>query len=187
MSEDARFLTKAVNSGEEDMEFVNPVTLEFPLSPLTASRMENNEIEIQKIREAYSILRDRHDFLIVEGVGGILVPIKKNYFVTDMVLEMELPLVIVARPNLGTINHTLLTIREAERSGLTIKGIIFNYTSDHEAGPAEKTNPGIIEELSGIPFLGTLPYDSEINVSSLDYGGLTDLTLKSIDIDRLLS
>ena len=186
ISEDALFLAGSINSDDE-LELINPVTLEIPLSPFAASRLENKEIDIQKIKSAFFKLAGRHDFMLVEGVGGILVPIGKNYSTADMAADMRLPVIIVARLNLGTINHTLLTINEASRRGLTIKGIIFNCTKYADAGLAEKTNPDIIKELSGLPVLGTLPFDPGVSVEKQKYGNLAELTSEFIDIEKILS
>ncbi len=186
VSQDVMFLAKSIGCNEEEIGLINPIILELPLSPLVASRLENKEINISRIKEAYSKLCDRHDFIIVEGIGGILVPIERDYFVTDMIGNLGLPVVIVTRPNLGTINHTLLTVNEAGRSGLDIKGIIFNWTNEQEAGNAEKTNPDVIKELSGIPLLGILPHGPEVDVQALNFGKLIEMTSKNIDIDRIL-
>lgn len=186
ISEDARFLKKSINCIEE-LDLVNPISLELPLSPLVASRLENKEIDLSDIKKAYSKLSDIYDFIIVEGIGGILVPIKEDYFVTDMIEELGLPAVIVSRPALGTINHTLLTIHEARHRGIAIKGFIINSMNEYESGIAEKTNPDIIKELSRIPLLGILPYDPKVDVATLNIGNIIDLASKHIDIDTILS
>lgn len=186
LSQDALFLAGSINSDDE-LELINPITLELPLSPLAASRLEKKEINLESIRRAYHKLRQRHDFLLVEGIGGLLVPIKKDYFVADMAAEMGLPIIIVARLNLGTINHTLLTVNEASRRGISIKGIIFNCAKNRDTGLAEKTNPDLIKELSGVPIIGTLPFDPGVSVEDKKYGNITELTTEFIDIDGILS
>ena len=185
VSEDALFLAGSIRLDDE-LELINPVKLELPLSPLAASRLENRDVDIGKIKNAFLKLSDIHDFLLVEGIGGLLVPIRKDYSAADMASEMGLPIIIVARLNIGTINHTLLTVNEALRRGLGIKGIIFNCAKDGDAGPAEKTNPDLIKELSGMPILGTLPFDSGVSVENKKYGNLTELTSEFIDIDAIL-
>ncbi len=187
ISEDALFIAGSIPSIEDSIKHLNPVLLDMPLSPVVASRIEGKEIDIHKIINSYSILCENHDFMIVEGIGGILVPIQEDYFVTDLIKEMDLPIVIVTRPDLGTINHTLLTIREAERSNIQIEGIIFSCSSDKEKGIAEKTSPEIIKEISGIPVLGVLPFDPGIDVSALRYGNLKKNALKCIDLDKIIT
>ena len=184
VSEDALFLAGSINS--DDLDLINPVTLELPLSPFAASRLGNADVDINKIKMAFLKLSGKYDFLLVEGIGGLLVPIRKDYSAADMASEMGLPVIIVARLNIGTINHTLLTVNEALRRGLSIKGIIFNCAKNGDAGPAEKTNPDLIKELSGMPILGTLPFDSGVSVENKKYGNLTELTSEFIDIDAIL-
>ncbi|MFH1624631.1 MAG: dethiobiotin synthase [Pseudomonadota bacterium] len=186
ISNDVRFLLKSIEC-DDDLDLVNPITMELPLAPLVASRLDNLEIELDKVRESYLKLSQKHDFIVVEGIGGILVPIKEGYFVSDMIGEFGLPLIVVARPGLGTINHTLLTVREALRKGIEVRGFIINGMDEREGGIAERTNPKVIEEASHLPFLGVLPFDPKVEVSRLEMGDIIELTLKHIEIERILS
>lgn len=187
VSEDALFLAKATGCDESDLALINPVIMEPPLAPYTVTRIEKQEIDLDKIKNSYNKIKSICDFVIVEGIGGILVPVKKDYYVADMIEEMGLSVIIVARPDLGTINHTLLTIREAERRGIGVKGIVFNHTRARVSGDAEKTNPGIISELSGIPVIGILPYDAAVDVGEQSFGALPDRAQEYIDVDMILS
>ena len=186
ISNDVQFLVKSVRCGDESC-IVNPITLEMPLSPLVASRLENSPIELEKVRHAYDTLMERHDFLVVEGIGGILVPIKDGYLVADMIEDLGLPIIIVARPGLGTINHTLLTIGEAQNREINVKGFIINKMNPEETGLAEKTNPQVIEEISGIPLLGVLPFDPGLDVSACELGNIIESTWKHVLIEKILS
>ena len=186
ISNDVQFLVKSVKCGDE-LCIVNPITLEMPLSPLVASRLENSPIELEKVGQAYNKLMERHDFVVVEGIGGILVPIKDGYLVADMIEELGLPIIIVARPGLGTINHTLLTIGEAQNRGINVMGFIINSINHGETGPAERTNPQVIEEISGIPLLGVLPFDPNLHVSACELGNIIESTLKHVRIEKILS
>ena len=185
VSTDVQFLIKSIECNDEP-ELLNPITLETPLSPLVASRLEKCEIELDKIRDAYSTLSQRHDFIVVEGIGGILVPIKEDYFVSDMIKDLDIPSIIVARPGLGTINHAMLTIREAQRMGIEVRGFIINGVDEQKAGIAEKTNPEVIKQISHLPLLGVLPFDPKVDIFSLEMGGIIELTLKHIDIDKII-
>ena len=186
ISNDVEFLIKAID-GNDEYNLVNPVALELPLAPLAASIIDKVEIDPDKIKDAYSKLESKHDFVVVEGIGGILVPIKKNYFVSDMIKDLDLPVVIVARPGIGTINHTLLTIKEARNKDIKIKGFIINGMDRQKMGYAEKTNPELIQSLSQIPLLGILPFDPETDVSRLKTGNIVKLTLKHIALESLSS
>ncbi|MCX7760954.1 MAG: dethiobiotin synthase [Hydrogenothermaceae bacterium] len=117
-----------------------------PLAPYPASKIENKKIDINKIIDHYNYLRDKYDFLIVEGAGGVYVPIVKGYSYVDLIKDLNIPVLLVARAKLGTINHTLLTIKALE--GCNIVGIVMNGFSGDDI--SENTNPEVIEELSGI-------------------------------------
>jgi dethiobiotin synthetase len=143
---------------DEPLGLITPYCFESPLAPLPASEIEGVNIDIDVIKKAFYSLSGAYDSIIVEGVGGLLVPIKKDFFVADMARELGLPLLVVARPGLGTINHTLLTVNYALKAGLEVAGIIFNYSSRPENSLAEKTNPGILKETCPVPFLGAFPY-----------------------------
>jgi len=103
-----------------------------------------------------------------------------------MIKELGLPVIIVARPGLGTINHTLLTVREAQHRGIEVRGFIINGVDQQKAGIAEKTNPEIINEISRIPLLGVLPFDHKVDIFSLEMGDIIELTLRHIDIENIL-
>jgi adenosylmethionine-8-amino-7-oxononanoate aminotransferase len=183
--EDTKFLIKA-SGVKDEIELINPCYFKKPLAPLTASEIEGVQIDIPAIKNAFEKLSKRHDVVIVEGIGGLLVPLTEDYFVSDLILELDIPIIVVSRPGLGTINHTLLTIKHAKESGIDIIGIIFNETKKKRKGLAEKTNPSVIERLSGVPILGTLPYVSSVSVNSCELGGLGRRFLKNIKVDNHL-
>lgn len=160
--DDARFLIKAAGV-TDNLFLVNPYCLETPVAPSVAADIEKRIIDIEKIRASYEELSRRHEMMIVEGVGGLLVPIYKKYLVSDLIKDLNLPIVIVARPGLGTINHTLLTISEARRSRIKVLGVIINNYDEADAGIAEKTAPEVIEKIGKIPVLGIVRHIDEID------------------------
>jgi len=186
ISNDVQFLAHSISS-KDDLDIICPVCMEPALSPLSASLYYDIEINIEKIHDAYIKLCKKHDMVIVEGIGGILVPIKDNYMVSDMIKAFDLPVVIVARPGLGTINHSLLTINEIKRNELAIKGFIINGMDMKTAGFAEKTNPEIITRLSGVPCLGILPFDPNVDESLPETGEIIQLSLAHLDIETIFS
>ena len=103
-----------------------------------------------------------YDAVVVEGVGGLLVPVSPGHTVIDLAGEFGLPLIVVSRPGLGTLNHTLLTVNYALREGLEVAGIIINYSHPPEHTIAERTNADIISETSPAPLLGVFPYLDEL-------------------------
>jgi dethiobiotin synthetase len=98
--------------------------------------------------------------MIVEGAGGIMVPLSGKYTYLDLAKKMSLPVLIVSRPGLGTINHTLLTIAALRGRDIPIAGIVINYAQDVKSGLAEKTNPVVIEKISGIRIVGIISHGS---------------------------
>lgn len=145
---DARMLVFAAETGEP-LDDVNPVFLKHPLAPLVSARLSRKNIEISKIKSAYKELEKKHEFMIVEGVGGVYVPLKKNYFVFDLIKEFSLPVIVVAKPYLGSINHTLLTVEKLRSEKIKVAGIVMNCLSNITL--AEKTNPKILRELTKLP------------------------------------
>ncbi|MBI2954630.1 MAG: dethiobiotin synthase [Chloroflexi bacterium] len=183
-SEDSRFLRKAAGV-DDDPALVNPYCLEPPASPNVAASISGVQIDLNVITTAFQKLTSLHELLIVEGAGGLLVPITDDFLMADLVVALGLPLVVVARPNLGTINHALLTLRYAQHLGIKTIGTVINGYREEEAGIPEKTSPAIIERLSGVPIIGTLPYLSSVDVSSARLGDLIETAGRSLDIEKL--
>ena len=154
---DAKLYRRLMNN-EVPLDVINPVSLRHPLAPSVAAKLEGKRINLRKVFANYESLITNYDFLFIEGAGGLLVPIKRHYFVADLARDLGLSLVIVARLGLGTINHTLLTVRQAQAMGLPVKGIILNDTTGRRSGLAEKTNVRALPELCGVPVLGVVPY-----------------------------
>lgn len=179
---DTAFLLKTLEI-EDERSLVNPYFAKEPLAPFVAFKRQKKKIDLEKFFSAYRELRRRHQFLIVEGAGGLLVPIKENYLISDFVRDLDMPIVIVARAGLGTISHSLLTQRYADDYGIKIKGLIINGLKGKDL--AEQTNPEVLREFLGVPLLGTIPFIK--NVKSKD--GLARLvkeTEKALDIESLL-
>ncbi len=165
-SEDAELLVQAAGS-KDDLSLVNPVCLEPPLAPLTASRLTDEEISLEKILTAYGTLHERHELMIVEGIGGLMVPIRENYFVADLIKDMELRAIVVARPGLGALNHTILTVKYAEEHGINVLGIIVNHAEEEDRSEAAETNIGVLEECCGIPVLQVVKHTAHLDDPNL--------------------
>ncbi len=165
-SEDVDFLLDAAEI-DDDLSLVSPVRFEPPLSPLAAARIAGQEISIDRILAAYRTLCDRHDTIVVEGIGGLMVPIRRDYFVADMIKDFGLPAVIIARPGLGTLNHTILTVKCAQDRALTLLGIIVNHAEGQDSSEAAKANVPILEECCGVPVLQVVPHTTKLSDPNL--------------------
>lgn len=150
---DAVYLKKILKL-KDPLELINPINLPYPLAPYVAAKKAKKKINLNKIKKAYSKLCTLHSALIIEGAGGLLVPIKKDYLVADLIKDLKTPTIIVARAGLGTQNHTLLTIEALRKRKIKILGIIMNGFTGKEL--SEETNAEVIEEFSGIPILAKL-------------------------------
>ena len=174
---DGAFLRRAAQM-EESLQLVTPYCFSHPLAPFAAAELEGKKISIDRIRKAFYTLHQSYDAIIVEGIGGIMVPLKKDYYLVDLAKEFSLPLLIVTRPGLGTINHTMLTVNYALEAGFEIAGIIINYSRPPENSLAEKTNPRVLEEICPIPVIGTFPYLKVMGEDVLEKTALRNFDLE---------
>jgi len=159
---DAQFLKKALGL-QDELRVINPFYAPEPLSPHLAFRRAKIKFDKQRVQDSLKNLRANHDIVLVEGAGGLMVPLTEGYYNADLIADLRVPVIIVARLGLGTINHTLLTINELRRRGLKILGIVFCQTKPGRKGLPEKTNPHEIKELSGAKVLGTISYLKPLN------------------------
>jgi dethiobiotin synthetase len=157
VAEDAELLRRAAG-GNVPLELINPVCLEPPLAPSVAARVAKRSIDLGRVWRAYRELKRRHECLVVEGVGGLLVPVRLRYTVAHLARRLGLPVLVVSRPTLGTINHTALTVRAARAFGLRILGIVINHAVRGTRDLAVRTNPRAIEEETGIRVLAELSH-----------------------------
>jgi dethiobiotin synthetase len=157
VSDDALFLRAAARV-DDPLDLINPICLKPPLAPSMAAQVARKPIELSKVWSAFHKLRRRHSVLIVEGVGGLLVPLVNGWTVADFARKLRLPLLVVARPSLGTLNHTSLTVHAARSHGLRILGLVLNHANPGRRGLAERLNPAALELFTGVPVLGELPY-----------------------------
>lgn len=124
--EDVEFLIHAAGV-LDGMEEVNPVYLKNPLAPYEAARIERKSISLKAVAKTFQALSRKHSFMVVEGVGGVRVPITKNEDVTHLIRLLKLPVLVVASAGLGTINHTLLTLEALKKEKIKALGIVLNW------------------------------------------------------------
>lgn len=156
VSSDAEILRRAAGT-DDDPDLICPVRFRVPAAPTVAAEMSGTSVSLDRIVKAYRLLRSRHGILLVEGIGGLLVPIRPRCTVADLVRRLRLPLLIVARAALGTLNHTALTVSAARKHGLDIRGIVVNFGRSPRPDPVERRNPREIERLCGVPVFACLP------------------------------
>ena len=151
---DAELLLAASSDGLT-IDDVNPVWLKTPAAPIVGSLTEEVNIDIGQILAAFRALQNQVDHVIMEGVGGWLVPIRSDYFVSDLVVEMGLPVLVVAQNRLGCLNHTALTVRSVLQQKLRCVGVALtgvSITSDIAA----VTNADILKKILNVPLLSGL-------------------------------
>ncbi len=147
----------------ESAEFMNPVIYELPASPLVAAQISGEPVPLAKIHSAYQRLCEKYDCFVVEGIGGVLVPLTETYWVVDLIKEWKLPTLVVARAALGTINHTALTIRALRELGIKILGIVISHTSNVHESFVEQASFKVIEKITNVPILKIFPHEAHWN------------------------
>ena len=182
VSEDAEFLAHCADT-PHPLDVVAPIRFLEPLAPAVAAERMKTTLDWESVQRSMNRITRNADVLIVEGVGGIMVPMDAEHTMLDLAAWLKLPAVIVARPNLGTINHTLLTARALKSAGVRVAGVVINRYPAENAGTAEETNPRAIEKWGKLPVLCivpevkdpiglTLPADVAAAVGTVDWIGL---------------
>jgi dethiobiotin synthetase len=183
VAEDARLLWSAAGSPVPEAD-VCLHRFPLPAAPAQAAAAVGQTIELESVVAAARALAARGDLLILEGAGGLLVPYGDGWTAADLMQRLGLPLIVVARTALGTINHTALTVREIARRGLRVKGVILNRTTPDEA-PHERDGHRYIAAGTGLSPLGPIPWAP----GSSDPDRLADLVQSALGdaVDVLLS
>ena len=177
--EDALFLREMSGCGDE-LRLINPYALEHPLAPALAADLEGIEIRLEVIRGAFITLASRHEWILVEGAGGMLVPLAPHFFMADLARGLGgLPILLVTRASLGTLNHTLLTLYYARREEMEVMGLVMNHTSA-KYGLAEFLNPEGLRRWGEVPYLGHLPF-----LSNTDKEEIKRAIEANLDLDLL--
>jgi dethiobiotin synthetase len=155
LSDDTRQLAAAASDG--DNAAITPWTFPEAAAPPVAARLAGATLSLPDIVAAVQRRANQKDLLLVEGVGGLLCPLTERETIADLVAELRLPLIVVARRSLGTLNHTLLTLEIAQRRGLPIAGVIVNETAP-VLNVAEQTNVEELRKRLDVPLLAVVPY-----------------------------
>ncbi len=149
-----------------------PYTFEPACSPHLAAELAGTDIDIAEIVIAARTLASEYEFIIAEGAGGIMVPLNRRETTLDLMQALKFPIIIAARPGLGTINHTLLSIRALRSDDLEISGVVFVDNEPGEPGFIEEDNAATIEQFGKVPILGTIPYCAQLTDPNPRYADL---------------
>jgi len=180
-SADVAKLIESVSSKDSE-DLINPVFLPIPTSPYDATKLLGLTVDMPLIFEQFKKLLGMHEILLVEGIGGVMTPIAKNFFVADMIKGMGIETIIVTRATIGTLNHTVMTCKVCKDYGIKIRGLVIN-NFDEKGTAAEKNAPKTLYELTNVPILGTIPFVKDLNEIStmIEYVG------KNLDVKSLIS
>jgi dethiobiotin synthetase len=154
VASDTRLLAEA--AADADLAAITPWPLPLPTSPPVAARAAAVTLTLPDLVEAVVRRQQADALLLVEGVGGLLCPLTEEHTVADLAEALGLPLLVVARRSLGTLNHTLLTLELARARSLPVAGVVLSECTP-PVGIAEETNPAELRRL-GVPLLAVLPY-----------------------------
>lgn len=179
-SKDTATLAEASGATEPDEE-LNPFFFKVPTAPLLAAQiLKKPAADVHGALFPLKKLGIKHGFVVVEGIGGVMVPLSESEFVADFARLAGLPVIIVTTPKIGTINHTLLTVRVCREFGLDIAGIIVNMMPA-KPDAVEKNIPNTLQRLASVPVLATLPLMKKPNykqaASALERQGAVDRIL----------
>lgn len=181
---DAHFLMQT-GGIPDGLEEVSPYRFKLPAAPYLAAQSEGRTIDKNTILKSFHNLAPKHDIMLVEGVGGILAPVTPDYKIIDLAWDMGLPLIVVSRAGLGTINHTLLTLHAARSRGLIVTGVIFNHLHPEENRLIANSNRDFIHENGNTRILGEIPFIPGVSPEHFD-AKLIESLEDSLDLKILL-
>jgi dethiobiotin synthetase len=156
VSEDAEFLAHCADAGEP-LDIIAPQRFVEPLAPAVAAQRAGVDLDWTSIQRSLDLIARNNDVIVVEGVGGIMVPMDSKHTVLDVAAWLNLPAVVDARPALGTINHTLLTLEALPSRNVPVAGVVVNRYPTDTPDLATETNPRAIEKWGKVPVLCVVP------------------------------
>jgi dethiobiotin synthetase len=163
-SDGARLRSAA--GSHDPMAEVSPYVFRLPVAPLSAALADGTTVRIATVVRAFHALRKKHALMIVEGVGGVHVPITSSLDVSDLIYQMKLSAVVVGRSGLGGVNHALLTLNALRHRNIPIVALVLNQLrplGTKTARVQEQSTVNLLRRLAGIPVVGPLPYSPSVN------------------------
>lgn len=183
-SSDTEFLAQCANSNSP-LSTITPVGYVTPAAPIVSAARDGHPIDFAAITAAYQQVCRDSDIVIVEGIGGVRVPLTQEFDLLDLAAEFALPVVIVTRPNLGTINHTLMTIDCVRAAKLEIAGVVINRYDATSATVAEETAEQTITQCGGVTILAVTPFDETVDIEEQSLGEVVVPVLQNCDWAKL--
>jgi len=164
LAPDLAFSLKAagLKPGQRELADMAPYCFTPACSPHLAAKEAGVTLSLPVIERAFRRLNRAHEAVVVEGAGGILVPLNERQTMLDLMIRLGLPVLLVARPGLGTLNHTLLSVWAMRAAGLTVLGVILNQAKPGRWGRIEDDNRRTIERLGGVKVLGCVRYGDPV-------------------------
>lgn len=167
-----------------ELRTICPYRLREPLAPLVAAEREAVIIDLDRLLWCYKTIASAHDVTLIEGAGGLLVPLTPTLTFADLAKRLDVPVLVVVGSRLGAINHALLTVRYAEAIGLRVLGYVVNFLSA-ESDEAARSNVDTLSRLLG-PALGVVPHLGEISATAETRRRLAQVFSERVRIDGLL-
>ena len=162
-SEDIDILSHAAMVRDPE-NLVNPQFFKIPASPYTAWKKLKTKPKISTVLSSFKKLSKLHDVVLVEGMGGIMTPILKDYHITNLIKDMKIPTIIVTSSKIGTVNHTIMTVKMCQKYKIPVKGIIIN---NFDKGYPIKDLKRDLQNLTGVKVLGSIPFIKNMSDASL--------------------
>ncbi|MFB5630177.1 MAG: dethiobiotin synthase [Nitrosopumilaceae archaeon] len=178
-SEDVQLLSNAAQINDAE-DLINPYFFQIPASPFTATKNLGIQFNVKTVIDCYKQLSSKHEILLIEGIGGVMTPILKDYFVVNLIKEMNLETILITSSRIGTVNHTIMTCKICHIYGIDIGGIVINDLVSN--GYPLTTLKRDLEQLTNIPVIGSVPY-----VKNFDLDKLSQIIMKSIPISSLFN
>ncbi|HVT90935.1 MAG TPA: dethiobiotin synthase [Tepidisphaeraceae bacterium] len=183
VSEDAEFLAACADA-RHPLDLIAPQRFAEPLAPAIAAERANRSLDWFMINNSIRLMSQTSDLMVIEGVGGLMTPMDSKTTILDTITALGVPAVVVARPGLGTINHTLLTINTLRAANVQVAGVVVNRYPTDLVGVAEETNPRAIERWGKIPVLCIVP-DEPIEGCELPKGVVS--AIETVDWDSIIT
>jgi len=178
-SKDLSILSNAINISDPE-EFVNPYFFPIPASPYTAAKNLGVKIDIMHVMKCFRKLNKIHDIILVEGIGGIMTPILKDYAIIDLIKDLNTNTIIVTSSKIGTINHTIMTCNMCKNMKIPVKGLIIN-NFDSTGYPISELKRDLCA-LTNLPVLCSLPHLTKFNVADF-----SRMIANQLDISTLIN